>query len=378
MEDRELKKLKKVKKSNKKGKLIFFFIVAVGLIGTIIYLCINFFNSLGLFRSDVNLAFSPNITTYGFSFNNAYYYSTGEGLKSANSKGKEINAETTAAISTLVRGMHEPMFLKSDKSVLAFDVGGKTAALFDESGIIKPFSFDREIINAKMTSNGRFLFIINDSSAKAVVRTYDSSGFEMFYWYSGTGYVVDAMLNGTKDTMAVITNEVNNNEINSKIFFFDLTQSEPFLQKTISGHICSYMTYFGNGCMIVCEDGLYYAADGGMIDRVMDFSDKKVREFKSFTNGDLLICYENQDGDTYTIEIFNTKGRQTKKFQTKAFDKISDISSDKFLVIQRKEAVSFSKNGRVLKTISSEFEIRNAVYFDNRVSILGNDSLTIK
>ena len=379
------KKLKKVNNKKKKDqrsqrlkKAVLLLTVGVFLIISVVYLGIKFLDEAGLFREDVSINFSPNTNAYGFSFNNIYYYSTLDGLKSTNHKGKEIKIDETLDISALVRGMLEPIFLKSDKTAIVFDSGGKTAVLFNTDGIIKAFSFDREIINAKVAASGKFLFILSDSGAKAVVRAYDPTGFELFYWYSGAGYVVDAMLNNSKNTMAVITNEAKDGSITSKISFFDLNQSEPFLQKAISNTVCSYLSYTKDGCMVVCDDGVYFVTDAGMLERVMDFSNKIVREFKSFTNGELLICCENQDNQSYTIEVLNTKGRRIKKFPIKAFDRITDISSDRFLVVKRKEIISYSKGGRVMKTIPSEFEIRSASYFNNRVSILGNDSLSMK
>ena len=371
------KNLKKIKKRNKNGKkLILFILILVFILAS--YFAIKVTDDMGIFKEDIVTSVYPGTSTYGFAFKNSYYYSTADGLKSVNVNGKEHNIDQTQLISTFVRGMNEPIFLKSDKTSLVYDISGKTAVLFNENKMIQTFNFDREIITAKMTKNGRFVFVINDSGAKAVVRAYDESGFELFCWFSGVGYVADAALSNQKDTMAVITNEVENGAITSKIFFFDLKQSEPFLQKTISDKICSYLSYSKDGCLMICDNGLYYISDMGLIEQAMDFSGKNVKEFKSFTNGDIIVCYEGQDNSKYTAEVFNTKGRRTKKFTISAFDKISDISDDKFLVIRRKEAVSFSKNGRVLKTIPSDFEIRTTSYFRNRVSILGNDSLVIK
>ena len=325
----------------------------------------------------VSLSFTPNNTICDISYKNAYYFSTIDGLKSVNSDGKDVNADQNAIISPMIRGMKEPIAQKSEKSVLVYDIAGKSAVLFNENGIISPFNFDKDIIKAKMNNKGRFVVILNEDGAKAAVKAYDAGGNELLTWYSGDGYVVDAMISETKNMMAVVTNELADGSLNSKIWFFELDLPDPVNGCIVSESLCSYVSYYGNGALVLCDDAIYYVTESGEITKASDFADKKVVKFKTFPNGDFLICSENSDNETYTIDIYSAKGKKIKKFTTEAFTEICDIQVDKFLVIRHKEVASYNRNGRILKTADSDYEIRDAIYFKDRLVLVGNDRIVL-
>jgi hypothetical protein len=207
------------------------------------------------------VSYTPNERAAGVSFKNTYFFTSTDGLHAVNVKGADQNPETAALVSPFIRAMKEPVFLKSDKSALAFDISGKTAVLFDERGILSQYGFEREIITAKMNNRGRFIIVLYEDGAKAEVQSYEQDGSLMHSWHSGTGYVADAMIHDTKNMFAVITNEISDGVISSKIFFFKLDSPYPAGGITVSDKIASFVSYYGNGVLVMCEDGLYYAED---------------------------------------------------------------------------------------------------------------------
>jgi hypothetical protein len=369
-----------IRKKHKKRLPIFTIIfVILILVGIYFGATVLYKNGLDILKNQKSEAFyTPNETTQDISFKNTYYYTTIDGIKSVNSNGKDINPDANSAISPFIKGMQEPIFQKSEKTVLAFDIRGKSAILFNESGIITTYNFDKQIINAKMNNKGQFVIIFMEDGSKAAVKTFDANGRELLTWFSGTGYVVDAMINDNKNMMSVITNDIVSGTITSKVLFFALDNPEPMSGKIIGDKMCSFVSYYGDNVLAVCDNGLYSISEEGKITLAMDFGDKKVDYFKSFTNGDLLICYGNPNNEMFNVEIFNIKGKKTHSFTVDAFTEITDIAKDKFLVIKRKEIISYNKNGKILKIIPSEFEVKSASYFKDKVAVLGNDRMMIK
>jgi hypothetical protein len=367
------------KKHNKRLPIFTILFVILILVGIYFGASFLYKNSLDIMKNQANqLFYTPNETTQDIAFKNTYYYTHIDGIKSVNQYGKDINLDANSAISPFIKGMQEPIFQKSEKSVLAFDIRGKLAILFNESGIITTINFDKQIINAKMNNKGQFVIIFIEDGSKAAVKAFDSSGRELLTWFSGTGYVVDAMINDSKNMMAIITNDIVSGSTSSKILFFELDNPEPISGKIIGDKICSFVSYYGEYSLVICDNGLYSISELGKITLAMDFASKKVKFFKSFTNGDLLICYANTNNEMFDIEVFNIKGKKIQSFSVDAFLEITDITKDKFLVAKRKEILSYSKNGKLLKIVPSDFEIKTASYFKDKITVLGNDRMMIK
>ncbi|MBO5407962.1 MAG: hypothetical protein J6A61_00935 [Clostridia bacterium] len=322
--------------------------------------------------------YTPMQHISGTSFKNTYYLTTIDGLKSVDITGKDTDHNVNSTISPFIRAMKEPIYLKSDKTVLAYDIGGKTAMLFDESGIIAPLSFEREIIRARMNPKGQFVVLLNEDGAKAAVKVFDAYGNEQYTWYSGTAYVVDAMIHPKNDMMAVLTNDVSGGGITSKLLFFRLDTAEPVKGYVIGDKMAASVSYTDRYALILCTNGLYIMTDSGELSLVMQMGDKKLKFFDYFTDGSLLLCYENTASETYLCEVYDKKGRQTSTFTLDSFVKIGDLTNNKFLVYKRKEVLSVSKKGKILDSQVMDFEIKDVDYFKNKIAIIGQERMLLQ
>lgn len=331
------------------------------------------------FSSEGQLVYyTPMQHISGTSFKNTFYLTTIDGLKSVDVNGKDTDHNVNSTISPFIRAMKEPVYLKSDKTVLAYDIGGKTAMLFDESGIIAPLSFEREIICARMNQKGQFAVILNEDGAKAAVKVFDGYGNEQYTWYSGTAYVVDAVIHPKNDMMAVLTNDVSGGGITSKLLFFRLDTAEPVKGYVIGDKMAASVSYTDRYALVLCTNGLYIMTDSGELSMVMQMGDKKLKFFDYFTDGSILLCYENTASETYLCEVFDKKGRQTSTFTLDSFVKIGDLTNNKFLVYKRKEVLSVSKKGKILDSQVIDFEIKDADYFKNKIAIIGQERMLLQ
>ncbi len=322
--------------------------------------------------------YTPMQHISGTSFKNTFYLTTIDGLKSVDVAGNDTDHNINSTISPFIRAMKEPVYLTSDKTVLAYDIGGKTAMLFDESGIISPLSFEREIICARMNQKGQFVVILNEDGAKAAVKVFDEYGTEQYTWYSGTAYVVDAVIHPKNDMMAVLTNDISGGGITSKLLFFRLDTAEPVKGYVIGDKMAASVSYTDRYALVLCTNGLYIMTDSGELSMLMQFKDKKLKFFDYFTDGSLLLCYENTASETYLCEVYDKKGRQTSTFTLDAFVKIGDITNNKFLVHKRKEVLSVSKKGKILDSQIIDFEIKDVNYFKNKIAIIGQERMLVQ
>lgn len=376
-ERRQLRKARAERKKKFPVLKILFAAVVLALICVGVY----FFTRSGIIQSPGQaepVYYTPAQYVDGVNLKNTYYLTTIDGLKSVNLSGKDVAHDVNSTISPFIRAMKEPTYLTSDKTVLAYDISGTTALLFNESGIIAPLSFEKEIIRADMNSKGQFVVILHEDGSKAAVKVYDEYGNERYTWYSGTGYVVDAKINPKTDMMAVLTNDVSGGGITSKMLFFRMDTEEPVRGQVIGDKMGIGISYTDRYALILCTNGLYLMTDNGELSLVMQISDRKLNCFDRFTDGSVLLCFENTASESYYCEVYDKKGRLKESFTMDAFLKIADISKDKFLVYKRKEILSIAKSGKILDSELMEFEVKAASYFKNKIAVIGQERMVIR
>ncbi len=324
-------------------------------------------------KNDINYTPSAQITSG--QFKNYFVTTTIDGIKIINQSGNDVLSDINIAISPYVKGMNEPVFLTNDKIMLIYDISGKTAVLFSESGIIKTFNFHNDITKAKMSKSGQFLFIVEEEGSKGAVKVYNPDGNELMSWYSGTGYVADAQISDTKSAMAVITNEVENSKPSSKVLFFTFDNPEPYMGKVLGENIATYVSFYNDFAYIICDTCLYFIDSDGNLSIPAEFGKNRMKFFKSFKNGNLMLCRAAQEPEKYEVCVYNNKGKETSRFVMDSFLSVCDVSDKSFLVLKRRGVLSISDHGRIIKDISCEFDVKNASYYKDKIAVLSQDTI---
>ncbi len=375
-EARRLRMERKKKKTLLKSKWLW---IAVAIL--VILLGVNY-----LFHIEVLPIYPPAQTVYytpathisGTYFKDCYYLTTMDGIKTVNIKGEDTASEVNATISPFVKAMREPVYEKSSDTVLVYDIAGTSALLFNESGIITPFSLNGRIVRARMNQNGQFVMIVNEEGSKAAVKVYDRYGNEKYTWYSGTGYVVDATINPDNNVMAVLTNDVSDGSVTAKVLFFRMDTAEPVRGHIVGNCVGASVSYRGNQSLVLCANGLYLVTDHGDLSMITSFNNRELKFFDYFTDGSMLLCFAGNSVDTFSCEVYDTQGRRTSQFSLDAFVRIGDIEDDKFVVFKRKEYFNVTKQGKIMKSGVTDYDIQYATYFQNRIAVIGQERMTLQ
>lgn len=373
----QFEKIKNSKQKKKKNKKILKIVIGIIIVFLIVFFGYKLFLKIQSDNAstDKTISYTPSSHFKCDGFKNTFLVTTVDGLKMMNQKGEDVFKDVAEAVSPYIKGMNEPVFLTNDKTVFCYDIKGKTAILFSENGVIKTYNYKKNIIKAKMNKDGKVVAITEEDGSKGAVRVYNNDGNEMMTWYSGTGYVTDAQLSNESSTMAVLTNEIEKTKISSKILFFTLDNTEPYMGKIISENTACSLSYVGENAYIICEDCVYFIDKDGDMTNTFDFNGKKMKYFKNFENGNLLLCYGSQTDDSYIAEVFNTSGKQISSFNVDSFLNICDISGDKFLILKRKGVVSLNSKGKVVKEVNCNFDVKSACYYKDKVAVLSQDSI---
>lgn len=77
--------------------------------------------------------------------------------------------------------------------------------MIHEGKILLQTASAHNIINASVAADGRFVVVSDEPYYKGLVTVKDAKDNEVFVWHSGTAYIVDAVLGGDTDNLALAT-----------------------------------------------------------------------------------------------------------------------------------------------------------------------------
>lgn len=378
----EKSKPRKRKKEKKPGRfsstvkaIIIIFVIAVITVGLAFLYKIIIPEYKGDVPEDGVITYSAAHTFESVSYKNSFIINTIDGIKILNKKGEEINDSVASSISSYVKGMKEPVFCSNNKTVLIYDILGKTAVLFNEAGLIQSYNFPGDIITGNMSDSGYFSIVIKDAGSKAAVKAFSDKGTELLTWYSGKGYVSDAVIHNSHKRMAVVTNEIDNGEISSKILLFSLDNPEPYMGKIIGSSLCTAVSFYNETIYAICENGIYFIDRDNNINLAYNYSGEKVKHFKFFDNGNLLLISENTVSNNYRGIVLNKRGKISSDFKIESFLDIADAGKNEFLVIKRKGVYNISHKGKIKDEILSSAEVKDAKYFGDKVAMMTQDKI---
>ena len=377
MEDSRIERARKREKKKKKFNIIKIILIVV-LVGVVAFFSYKAY--LYIIRnkdtSNENISYTAAAQSKAGYFKNFLVTTTIDGVKIINQNGEDVLGEICAAVSSYVKGMNEPVFVTNNKIMLIYDIRGKSAILFSDNGIIKTFNFENDIIKAKMSLTGQFVFITKDAAMKAAVKLYNADGNELMTWFSGTGYVVDAQISDVKSSMAVLLNEVIDSRISSKILFFTFDNPEPYMGKVLGETVANYVSFFGESSYIVCENCLFFIDSEGNLNKISDFGKNQLKYFHSFKNGNIMLCF-NTEGEQYNISVYNKNGKETGNFMIDSFMSVSDTSDNEFLVLKRKSILSVNSKGKIMRELDCAFDVKNACYYKDKIAVFSPDTILI-
>lgn len=230
----------------------------------------------------------------------------GDCLAIASSTGLQLLDKDGKTVSRQVFSMDEPCVASGGGTCVFYDVGGTALrAYFGDE--YKEMDTAGDIISASVNSSGYLAVAANETGYKGCVTVYDSSGQEIYKWYSGTGYTLDAAVMPSCDRLAVLCVE----EVGSVLHFFKLNEEQEYATASLPSELAYDMgASDSDGVFVLSSDAIH-------------FFDKNANEDNTFTFGDYyLVDYDFSEGycaavlskyisgSQVTIKTFSPSGKE--------------------------------------------------------------------
>ena len=204
------------------------------------------------------------------------------------------------------------------------DTNGNYAILADiDGGEIQHVSGDtvdfvirtsQPIQKAAVSSDGYVAVVTSEKGYKSLVSVYDNKGEEIYKWYSGEIYVVDAQIAPDHKKMAVVGIDTSKNNLSSVVMFFDLSSDNPTAQVILDNSLAYQLVYAGQDVVVLTDHALKLIKNSGEIKAEYDFSGRSLHAFDLENTSKMVLALSQKDTDNSAnsqIVVLNEKLKQT-------------------------------------------------------------------
>ena len=176
--------------------------------------------------------------------------------------------------------MTAPALATGGGRAVAYDVGGTSLYVLDQTGLLMELTADEEepYIAVTLNQNGVLAVTAQEQGCKGSVTVYDQMpGDPAFKFRSSQRFVLDGYVQG--ETLAAVTLGQENGVFTSNIVLYDMPETEPSADYSISGGLVAAIGEQEGRLVTVSDTALTYAGANGEISGSYSYSGSYLREY---------------------------------------------------------------------------------------------------
>lgn len=177
--------------------------------------------------------------------------------------------------------MTAPALVSGGGRAAAYDVGGTSLYVLDQSGLLLELTADEEepYISAALNKNGELAVTAQKKGYKGSVKVYDRALGEepVFEFKSSQRFVSDGYVLG--DALAAVTLGQENGVFVSNIVLYEMPETEPKADYSISGGLVAAVGEQEGRLVTVSDTALTFAGANGEVAGTYTYSGSYLREY---------------------------------------------------------------------------------------------------
>jgi len=249
----------------------------------------------------------------------SYYYVLSDTHISAYSNsGKEIFTE--------MHGFANPIMSVSNTRVLVFDQGGKNVYIYNLSGLVKTLQAKNEIINANISSSGKFAVATHSDSFASTVYVYNKDCELIYTWNSAKDTVNNVLLNQKGDKIAVSTLNAVSGQYDANVLILGFDSADAQYTHKLESNVALTLANSGKGFAIITQNKYEFIHWSKHTVNSVSVSGE-INLYRKHKNGILLVSNRANDRSDNTVICISKKGEKTSEFKINA--SITDIQYSK-------------------------------------------------
>ena len=337
-----------------------------------------------LFRKETHENNLPTIEIDSSKISGMYAYDRfiavleGNKLKLYNYFGKE-EANVELEIST-------PLFESNGNYLVAAEKNGQKLYLLNGKNIVWQKDIEGRISSVNVNKNGYIVITISGTSYKTVIKTFDSSGNELFTTYLASTNVVDTEISNDNRFLAIAEANFSGIMVQSSIKIISIDDA-----KNNTGDSIKYTHVANTGDLIT---NIKYQRNNliCMYDEHIDvISREQNTELVNFKNEDILFADINfsykvakiikkETGVFSTgaqMQIIDSSSKNVNTYEIKNVPKSVFVKDDIIVVNLGTDALFIKSNGWLQKKYESSHEIQDILSCGNIVGIVSKNKIEI-
>lgn len=210
--------------------------------------------------------------------------------------------------------LNEPILSANGGYILAADRGGKNIYLINNGKIILQTLSTYSIINASVSSDGKFVVISDEPYYKGLVTVKNANDEEVFVWHSGNAYIIDATIGSDTNKLALAVVNTSSalaeatSSLSGGVMLFNLYETEAYSNHTFESEVATNVFRADGGFIAILNTkAVAIDADGKIIGEYV----YPATPSKIYKSEQLLVLALEGEGDK---KIAVTDNRASEKF----------------------------------------------------------------
>lgn len=204
-----------------------------------------------------------------------------------------------------------PEMVIGGKYILVYDIGGKTARIYNTYSLLWEETYDYPITSADINDNGFFCVATGEKGYNSVVYAYNNSFEKIYRWVSGDKYVLDVSYCGSSASrFAVAAFKSDNGDYVSDVYIFDTEEEQPVYQETRNDELVIDAQYSDADSLKLLSDKRFTVINPNGESEAVEtsFAEESLKMFCFGENYSAFLVNESIIGQSNQLRCFDANG----------------------------------------------------------------------
>ncbi len=293
------------------------------------------------------------------------------------------NGENVSNIDT---DISNAVYDSSEKYFAIAESKGKNFSIVFDKNYMWSGTEEGEISQIHINCNGYVAVVSSDTTYKAIISMYNSSGKLLFKKYFANNRIIDLNISKDNKYIAIGDADISGATIQSNVKIMSIEKAQKKEEEDIintysenKDKLLTNITYESNGNIVCMYNNLVTVIKNNEQKNIFEINNQ-VTFLSTELNNHIVYLEEVKDGilskDTI-VHVIDTESLQEKKHQLNEVAKKLDTNGNTIAINVGTDIYFFNSKGWLVKKYYSSKEITNFVFSDNIAGIVYKDKIEI-
>jgi len=251
---------------------------------------------------------------------------------------------------------------------IIYDIGGKTAKVFQKDDILYEITSETFILSADVSEKGTAVIVEDCQGYNGMVSYYGKDGKVLMQWFSGESYVMGAKLSPDGKTIAAL----GITEKGSRIVFLEASTGNELGSFSAEGEVFIDIQFKSNSTVsAVGKERLLSIKKDGTVAGEYSYEGMTLRQYEFGEKFDVVILSSYQVGDVYTMATLNGS-KEIKKAEIAGNIADIDINGWEAAIYSERDITVYSRSCEVKRIYEDKIGLDGIIYLGGKLAGLGS------